>query len=315
MDKAQTKLVYTSSDVSHLAEYYVSDINGQNEKKLTTFNDALQKEVAFSDAERFTYKSLDNLEIEGWLMKPYGYQAGKKYPVVLYIHGGPHSAYGEGWFDEFQSLAGGGFYVLFTNPRGSSGTNASFTNASRGDWGGKDYIDLMKAVDIAAARPDVDSTKMGVTGGSYGGFMTAWVTTKTTRFKAAETDRMISDWTYWWGASDAQGLTNNEFFGKPWENQIMYDTLSPIRYVKKVKTPTLMVQSEEDFRTPMGNADLWYTALRSQGVPAEFVRYPRSTHELSRSGEPWLLVDRLGRIRQWFDHWLIQGGTQHRVQP
>jgi dipeptidyl aminopeptidase/acylaminoacyl peptidase len=310
MDKAQTKLVYTSSDVSHLAEYFVSDINGQNEKQLTHFNDELQKEVAFSDAERFTYKSVDNLEIEGWLMKPYGYQAGKKYPLVLYIHGGPHSAYGEGWFDEFQSLAGGGFFVLFTNPRGSSGTNAAFTNASRGDWGGKDYIDLMKAVDIAAARPDVDSTKMGVTGGSYGGYMTAWVTTKTNRFKAAETDRMISDWTYWWGASDAQNLTNNEFFGRPWENQAMYDSLSPIRHVKNVKTPTLLVQSEEDFRTPMGNADLWYTALKAQGVPAEFVRYPRSTHELSRSGEPWLLVDRLGRIRQWFDYWLIQGGAQ-----
>jgi dipeptidyl aminopeptidase/acylaminoacyl peptidase len=315
-DKAQTKLVYTSSDVSHLAEYYVSDINGQNEKKLTTFNDALQNEVAFSDADRFTIKSVDNLEIEGWVMKPYGYQQGKKYPVVLYIHGGPHSAYGEGWFDEFQSLAGAGVFVLFSNPRGSSGTNGAFTNASRGDWGGKDYIDLMKVTDWAAARPDVDSTKMGVTGGSYGGFMTAWVTTKTNRFKAAETDRMISEWTYWWGASDAQGLTNNEFFGRPWENQAMYDSLSPIRHVKNVKTPTLMVQSEEDFRTPMGNADLWYTALRAQGVPAEFVRYPRSTHELSRSGEPWLLVDRLGRIRQWFDYWLIQGAPKAAaVQP
>ncbi len=314
MDKAQTKLVYTSTDVSHLAEYYTSDINGQNERKLTTFNDALQKEVAFSDAERFTYKSVDNLEIEGWLMKPYGYQPGKKYPVVLYIHGGPHSDYNEGWFDEFQSLAGGGVFVLFTNPRGSSGTNGAFTNASRGDWGGKDYIDLMKGVDWAAARADVDSTKMGVTGGSYGGFMTAWITTKTNRFKAAETDRMISEWTYWWGASDAQGLTNGEFFGRPWENQAMYDSLSPIRHVKNVKTPTLMVQSEDDFRTPMGNADLWYTALRTQGVQAEFVRYPRSTHELSRSGEPWLLVDRLGRIRQWFDYWLIQGGPK-KTQP
>ena len=314
VDRAQTKMVYTSSDVSHLAEYYASDINGKNERKLTGFNDELQKEVVFSDAEEFVYKSVDNLEIEGWLMKPYGYQAGKKYPVVLYIHGGPHSAYGEGWFDEFQSLAGGGVFVLFTNPRGSSGTNGAFTNASRGDWGGKDYIDLMKAVDIVSVRPDVDSTKMGVTGGSYGGYMTAWVTTKTNRFKAAETDRMISDWTYWWGASDAQSLTNNEFFGRPWENQAMYDSLSPIRHVKNVKTPTLMVQSEEDFRTPMGNADLWYTALRTQGVPAEFVRYPRSTHELSRSGEPWLLVDRLGRIRQWFDYWLVQGGAQKSVQ-
>jgi dipeptidyl aminopeptidase/acylaminoacyl peptidase len=308
MDKAQSKLVYTSSDVTHLAEYYVSDINGQNERRLTSFNDALQKEVAFSDAERIVYKSVDNLEIEGWLMKPYGYQPGKKYPVVLYIHGGPHSQYNEGWFDEFQSLAGGGVFVLYTNPRGSSGINGAFTNASRGDWGGKDYIDLMKAVDIAAARPDVDSTKMGVTGGSYGGFMTAWVTTKTNRFKAAETDRMISDWTYWWGASDVQSLTNGEFFGRPWENQAMYDTLSPIRHVKNVKTPTLLVQSEDDWRTPMGNADLWYMALKAQGVPAEFVRYPRSTHELSRSGEPWLLVDRLGRIRQWFDYWLLKGG-------
>jgi dipeptidyl aminopeptidase/acylaminoacyl peptidase len=314
MDKAQTKLVYTSSDVSHLAEFYTSDINGQNERKLTSFNDALQKEVAFSDAERFTYKSLDNMEIEGWLMKPYGYQPGKKYPVVLYIHGGPHSDYNEGWFDEFQSVAGGGMFVLYTNPRGSSGTNGSFTNASRGDWGGKDYVDLMKGVDIVAARPDVDSTRMGVSGGSYGGYMTAWIETKTNRFKAAETDRMISEWTYWWGASDAQGLTNNEFFGRPWENQAMYDSLSPIRHVKNVKTPTLMVQSEDDFRTPMGNADLWYTALRTMGVPAEFVRYPRSTHELSRSGEPWLLVDRLGRIRQWFDYWLIQGGP-HKTQP
>jgi dipeptidyl aminopeptidase/acylaminoacyl peptidase len=156
---------------------------------------------------------------------------------------------------------------------------------------------------------------MGVTGGSYGGFMTAWVETKTNRFKAAETDRMISDWTYWWGASDVQSLTNGEFFGRPWENQAMYDSLSPIRHVKNVKTPTLMVQSEDDFRTPMGNADLWYTALRTQGVPAEFVRYPRSTHELSRSGEPWLLTDRLGRIRQWFDYWLIKGGPKKTPQP
>ena len=309
-DKNKSKMIYTSSDISHLAEIYVANADGSNEKKLTTFNDQLQKDVKFSEGEQFTYKAADGLEIEGWIMKPYGYVAGKKYPVVLNIHGGPHSAYGEGWFDEFQSQAGAGLMVLFTNPRGSSGTSAYFTNASRGDWGGKDYGDLMKAVDIAAARPDVDSTRMGVAGGSYGGFMTAWVTTKTNRFKAAETDRMISDWTSWWGMSDAQSLTNGEFFGKPWENQAMYDSLSPIRHVRNVKTPTLMVQSEEDFRTPMGNADMWYIALKAQGVPAEFVRYPRSTHELSRSGEPWLLVDRLSRINQWFGYWLIEGGPK-----
>ena len=303
-DRSQQHIVYVATDLTHPTELYIANADGTGERKLTSFNDKVNAEIAWSDAERFMVKSVGGLEIESWLMKPYGYDASKKYPLVLYIHGGPHSAYGEGWFDEFQNLAGAGFFVLFTNPRGSSGTNTEFTFSSRGDWGGRDYEDLMKATDVAAKRPDVDSTRMGVTGGSYGGFMTAWITTKTNRFKAAQTDRMISEWTFWYGSSDAQGLTEGEFFGKPWENQIMYDTLSPIRYVKKVKTPTLLVQSEEDYRTPMGNAELWFMALKKQGVPAEFIRYPRSNHDLSRTGEPWLLVDRLGRLRQWFAHWL-----------
>jgi dipeptidyl aminopeptidase/acylaminoacyl peptidase len=303
-DPSGKTMAYVSTEMTHPTEIYVANADGSGERKLTGFNDRLNAEIAFSDAERFTYQSVGGLEIEGWLMKPYGYEPGKKYPLVLYIHGGPHSAYGENWFDEFQNLAGAGMWVLFTNPRGSSGYGADFTYSTRGRWGAEDYVDLMKAVDIAANRADVDSTKMGVTGGSYGGFMTAWVTTKTNRFKAAEADRMISDWTYWYGASDAQGLTEFEFYGKPWDNFAMYDSLSPIRHVTKVKTPTLIVQSEDDFRTPMGNAELWFIGLRKQGVPVELVRYPRSTHELSRSGEPWLLVDRLGRLRQWFTYWL-----------
>lgn len=303
-DASGRKVAFVATDLTHPTELFIANADGTDEKKLTNFNDRLNSEIAWADAERFTYPSVGGLEIEGWLMKPYGYQPGRKYPLVLYIHGGPHSAYGENWFDEFQNLAGAGMFVLFTNPRGSSGYGADFTYSTRGRWGAEDYQDLMKAVDIAARRPDVDSTRMGVTGGSYGGFMTAWVETKTNRFKAAEADRMISEWTYWYGASDAQGLTEFEFYGKPWDNFAMYDTLSPIRHVAKVKTPTLLVQSEEDFRTPIGNAELWFMALEKQGVPVEFVRYPRSTHELSRSGEPWLLVDRLGRLRQWFTYWL-----------
>ncbi|HEY4304764.1 MAG TPA: S9 family peptidase [Gemmatimonadaceae bacterium] len=309
LDRAQQHVVYVETDLTHPTEVYIANADGTNERKLTTFNDKLNSEIAWSDAERTFVKGPGGLDVETWLMKPPGYDASKKYPMVLYIHGGPHSAYGEGWFDEFESLAGAGFMVLFTNPRGSSGTNTEFTYASRGDWGGKDFDDLMRATDWAAKRSDVDSTRMGVTGGSYGGFMTAWVTTKTNRFKAAETDRMISEWTYWYGASDAQGLTEGEFFGHPWENQIMYDTLSPIRHVKNVKTPTLLVQSEEDYRTPIGNAELWFMALKKQDVPAEFVRYPRSNHDLSRTGEPWLLVDRLSRLRQWFTYWLVDKPT------
>ncbi|MCC7054821.1 MAG: S9 family peptidase [Gemmatimonadaceae bacterium] len=304
LDANARVMAYVSTSMTKPTELFVSDASGGNERQVTHFNDALNADVAWSDAERFTYRSVGNLEIEGWLMKPYGYEPGRKYPVVLYIHGGPHSQYNEGWFDEFQNLAAQGMFVLFTNPRGSSGYGADFTYVTRGRWGLEDYDDLMKATDIIARRADIDSTKMGATGGSYGGFMTTWLATKTTRFAAIETDRTITDWTYWYGASDVQGLTEFEFYGKPWDNQALYDRLSPIRYVKNVKTPMLIVQSEEDFRTAMGSAEMWYTSLKKLGVPAELVRYPRSTHELSRAGEPWLLVDRLGRLRQWFGYWL-----------
>ncbi|MBS1241600.1 MAG: hypothetical protein H6R40_1027, partial [Gemmatimonadetes bacterium] len=306
-DLAGGSVAYVATSLTQPTELFLAGADGSNERRLTGFNDPLNREVAWSDAERFTFKSVGGLEIEGWLMKPFGYEAGKKYPLVLYIHGGPHSAYGENWFDEFQNLAGAGMWVLFTNPRGSSGYGADFTFSTRGRWFAEDYQDLMRAVDLAARRPDVDSTRMGVTGGSYGGVMTAWVTVKTSRFKAAQTDRMISDWWSWYGSSDAQGLTEFEFFGKPWDNPAMYDSLSPLRYIRKVKTPTLMIQSEADHRTPMTDAEQWFVGLRKQGTPVEFVRYPRSTHDLSRTGEPWLLVDRLSRLRQWFEHWLREG--------
>ncbi len=311
-DEKAAKVAFVATSVSAPTELYIADLDsrkdgrndGKNERKLTSFNDKVNAEIAWSDAEKFSFQGVGGLTIEGWVMKPFGYQTGKKYPLVLYIHGGPHSRYDEGWFDEFQNLAGAGFMVLYSNPRGSSGSGADFTYSTRGRWFAEDYRDLMQATDIAAQRPDVDSTRMAVTGGSYGGVMTAWITAHTTRYKAAEADRMISNWWSWYGTSDAQGLTEFEFFGKPWENPAMYDSLSPIRYVTRVKTPTLIVQSEEDHRTPMADADQWFMALKKLGVPVEWVRYPRSTHDLSRTGEPWLLVDRLGRLRQWFGHWL-----------
>jgi dipeptidyl aminopeptidase/acylaminoacyl peptidase len=306
-DDRFSKVAFVATSVDRPTELYIADIDGRNERQLTFFNEELNSEIAWPDAERFTYESVGGLEIEAWLQKPYGYDPSKSYPLVLYIHGGPHSAYGEGWFDEFHNITGAGMWVLYTNPRGSSGYGADFTYSTRGRWGLEDFEDIMKAVDIVAQRPDVDSTRMGVTGGSYGGFMTAWITTKTNRFKAAQADRMISNWLSWYGSSDAQGLTEFEFYGKPWESLEIYEQLAPIRYVQNVRTPTLIVQSEEDHRTPITDAEQWFTALKKQDVPVEFIRYPRSTHDLSRTGEPWLLVDRLGRLRQWFEHWLGEG--------
>jgi dipeptidyl aminopeptidase/acylaminoacyl peptidase len=302
------RVAFVATSVHEPTELYVANIDGSGERRLTGFNDELNAEIAWPEAERFTYESVDGLEIEGWLQYPHGYREGQRYPLVLYIHGGPHSAYGEGWFDEFHNLTGAGMFVLYTNPRGSSGYGADFTYSTRGRWGLEDYEDLMNAVDLIIQRPDVDRDRLGVTGGSYGGFMTAWITTKTDRFKAAQADRMISNWHSWYGSSEAQGLTEFEFYGKPWDNPNLYIELSPIMYVDQVRTPTLIVQSEEDHRTPMTDAEQWFMALEKQGVPAEFVRYPRSNHDLSRTGEPWLLVDRLGRLRQWFSHWLMDGG-------
>ncbi|MBX3173130.1 MAG: S9 family peptidase [Gemmatimonadaceae bacterium] len=303
-DAQGRQVAFISTSVNKPTELHIAGADGRGERVLTKFNEQVNREVAWSDAERIVYPSVGGLEIEGWLMKPFGYEAGRKYPLVLYIHGGPHSQYGEQWFDETQNLAAAGFMVLYTNPRGSSGYGADFTYSTRGRWFAEDYEDLMRGVDLVARRADVDSTKMGVTGGSYGGVMTAWVTVKTNRFKAAQADRMISNWWSWYGTSDVQGLTEFEFFGRPWDNPAMYDSLSPIREVRKVTTPTFILQSEEDHRTPMTDAEQWFMALKKQGTPAEFVRYPRSTHDLSRTGEPWLLVDRLGRLRDWFGYWL-----------
>jgi dipeptidyl aminopeptidase/acylaminoacyl peptidase len=303
-DSARTKVAYVATTADMPGELFISGLDGTQERQLTNFNAEVNAAIAWSSHERFTFKSVGNVEVEGWLLRPYGYEPGKKYPLVFYIHGGPHSAYNEGWFDEFQNLAGAGMWVLYTNPRGSSGYGGEFTYMTRGKWGAEDYEDLMKAVDIAAARPDVDATRMGVTGGSYGGFMTAWVTTKTDRFKAAETDRMIANWVSWYGGSDAQSLTEGEFFGTPWQSWDLYMNMSPIKYADKVKTPTLMVQSEEDYRAPIEDAEQWFMALKKNNVPVEFIRYPRSNHDLSRTGEPWLLTDRLYRIRQWFCYWL-----------
>ena len=303
-------IAYTASDITHPAELQVAPllpIRNVAERRLTTFNDSLLASVALIPADTFWYTGVGGLRIQGWLMRPAGYQPGKSYPLVLSIHGGPHSNYGNVLFPEFQMLAGQGYWMLFTNPRGSSGYGHSFTYATRGRWGMEDYQDLMQAVDVVIARGGVDTTRMAVLGGSYGGFMTNWILGHTTRFAVAQTDRSIFNWYSWYGSSDAQGLTEYEFFGEPWKSDSLYRALSPMTYANNIRTPVLIVHSEDDRRTPITDAEQLFVMLRKRGVPSEFVRYPRSFHGLSRTGPPWLLVDRLERIRTWFAHWIGTG--------
>jgi dipeptidyl aminopeptidase/acylaminoacyl peptidase len=302
-------LAYSGSDITHGTELYVAPLARGAERRLTSFNDSLFTQVSVIPADTFWFTGVGGLKIEGWLMKPYGYQPGKSYPLVLSIHGGPHSNYGNVLFPEFQMLAGQGYWMLFTNPRGSSGYGHAFTFATRGRWGMEDYQDLMQAVDVAIARTkgSVDTTRMAVLGGSYGGFMTNWIVGHTNRFRVAQTDRSIFNWYSWYGSSDAQGLTDYEFNGAPWESDSLYRALSPMTYANNMRTPMLIVHSEDDKRTPITDGEQLFVSLRKRGVPAEFVRYPRSFHGLSRTGPPWLLVDRLERIRTWFAHWIGTG--------
>ncbi|HYT83858.1 MAG TPA: S9 family peptidase [Gemmatimonadales bacterium] len=301
-------VAYTASDVTHPAEVWVAPLaTAARERRVTSFNDSLLARVAAIPADTFWFTGTGGLRIEGWLMKPYGYQPGRKYPLVLSIHGGPHSNYGNVIFPEFQMLASQGYWTLFTNPRGSTGYGHAFTYATRGRWGMEDYQDLMQAVDAVIAKGGVDTTRMAVLGGSYGGFMTNWVVGHTNRFRVAQTDRSIYNWYSWYGSSDAQGLTDYEFFGPPWERDSLYTFYSPMTYAGRIRTPMLIVHSEEDFRVPITDAEQLFVMLRKRGIPSELVRYPRSFHGLSRTGPPWLLVDRLERIRTWFAHWIGTG--------
>ena len=300
-------MAYTVTDAVSPAELYTNRGDGSLQQRVTSFNDAWLSEVALQAAERLTWTVAGGSEIEGWIMKPVGYEAGRSYPMILKIHGGPHGAYGNTFFRTFHVLSGSGFFVLYANPRGSTGYGHSFTYATHAAWGEMDSEDLLAGVDAAlVAYPDIDADRIGVSGGSYGGYMTNWLTATTDRFAAAVTSRSIASLEHMYGTSDASRLLELSFDGAPWEARDVYRRLSPDSYVENVTAPTLVIHSEHDHRTPIGDGERWFTALKQRHVPTELVRYPRSSHGLSRTGEPWLLVDRLERLRSWFVHWLIE---------
>ena len=307
-------MAYAATDATTPGELYVSRGDGATEQKATGFNDEWLSEVELMPAEELLWTAEDGTEVQGWLVRPVGFRRGGSYPMILKIHGGPHSAYGNTFFPTFHVLSAAGFFVLYTNPRGSSGYGHEFQYATRGEWGIVDREDYLAGVDMALAEyAEIDSARIGVSGGSYGGFMTNWLTATTDRFHAAATSRSITNWESWWGMSDAQRLTEYEFYGPPWEQRDLYRRLSPISYVENVTAPTLIIHSENDYRTPIGDGEQWFMSLKKLGVPVELVRYPRSSHGLSRTGEPWLLVDRLERIRSWFVHYLIENPPGDRT--
>jgi dipeptidyl aminopeptidase/acylaminoacyl peptidase len=276
---------------------------GKGLRCLTDLNGELLRTRHITPIEHLTFKGADGWMVEGWLMKPRGFDAAKKWPLVLEIHGGPHSTYGNGFFHEFQVLTGRGYGILFTNPRGSHAYGEKFSTACIGDWGGKDYEDLMAGVDHALASGWVDEKRLYVTGGSYGGFMTNWIVGHTTRFRAAATQRSISNNVSAFGTSDIGWHFWEHEMGEanPWHNAAKLIELSPLTYVPKVKTPLLILHAERDLRCPIEQAEQFFIALRWHGVETTFVRFPEDNHDLTRGGKPRNRVEHAKRIADWFD--------------
>nr|WP_255249780.1 S9 family peptidase [Bacillus sp. FJAT-45066] len=276
----------------------------ENVVKVTDWNEELYKEVHLSTPENIHYISTDGVDVEGWILKPFGYEEGKKYPMILQIHGGPATAYGNGLHHEMQLMAAKGYVVLYTNPRGSHGYGHEFVNAVIGDYGGMDYEDIMAGVDYALATFDyIDQEELFVTGGSYGGYMTNVIVTRTDRFKAAVTQRSICNWHSFYGTSDIGFFFTEWQHGKAdlWEDYERLIKLSPLHYARNVKTPTLILHSEQDLRCPMEQAEQWYVSLKRLGVETKLVRFPDENHDLSRSGKPKHRLERLEHLIGWFE--------------
>ncbi|MEZ4649918.1 MAG: S9 family peptidase [Candidatus Eisenbacteria bacterium] len=244
--------------------------------------------------------------VQGWVLLPLGARRDRKHPGVLYIHGGPGAQYTNAFFHEFQVLAARGFIVFYANPRGGTGYSERHLNCIVGRWGTYDYEDLMKFTDVVTRRYRMlDRKRLAVAGGSYGGFMTNWIIGHTQRFRCAITQRSISNWLSFLGASDFGPAWTREFgFVQPWKNPMHYLRRSPLFYLDKMKTPTLIEHQEEDHRCPIDQGEQLWSALKSKGVPCEFVRYPAEPHGMSRMGRPDRRIDRIERISAWLDRWL-----------
>jgi dipeptidyl aminopeptidase/acylaminoacyl peptidase len=300
-DNRPEGFVFISSDPTTPGDLYIA--GGAGESRLTELNPWL-KERRVALPEQLEFTAPDGLKIEGWLLKPDGFDASGKHPLVMEVHGGPHGQYGWAFFHEFQVLTGKGFLVFYANPRGSDGYGEQFKKAVVRDWGGKDYVDLMTALDQLIARGFVDEKRMGIAGGSYGGFMTNWVIGQTDRFAAAVTMRCISNLVSEFAQHDIVIWGELEMGPRPWPDSDELWKRSPIRYVNNIKTPLLISHGEMDLRCAISQAEELFGALRLLGKKVEMVRYPGESHDLSRGGRPDRRVERLNRIAGWFERHL-----------
>jgi dipeptidyl aminopeptidase/acylaminoacyl peptidase len=299
-----SKLAALLSTPTNIGDLFVLGAAGRR-ARLTDVNKELFSEIQLTEPEEIWYPSFDGRKAHTFVQKPPDFDPKKKYPLILNIHGGPHAAYGYTFDHEFQWMAAKGYVVVYPNPRGSTTYGQDFGNIIQHRYPGDDYKDLMFAVDEVIKRGYVDTTKLGVTGGSGGGVLTNWTITQTDRFAAAVSQRSIADWAGFWYTADFTLFQPTWFKAAPWEDPKDFAARSAITFVNRVKTPLMLIEGEADLRTPPSDGgEQMFRALKYRKIPTVMVRFPGESHELSRSGQPWHRIERLQHIVSWFDIYL-----------
>ena len=317
------RVALVRSDPTALGDVHVADLaldgaagdaDGAELRRITRCNDEALEEIELRPAvERWV--TVDGREIQGWLMPCAAAEAGEPAPLVLEIHGGPHTLYGWSPCWEFQVLAGSGVSVLATNPRGSEGYGQDFNAANVPDWAVGPTLDVLAHVDAAVAAGLADPKRLGVAGGSYGGYLTNWIVAADQRFAAAMTCRSVTDLAMLMLTGDLAGglFGTMEFGAQPWEDPELYRRLSPLTYADQIRTPLLIQHAENDLRCPISQAEALFAVLRTLRRPVRFMRVPNETHELTRSGAPFRRMENLVQVRSWFGHYLVAG--KRRLPP
>jgi dipeptidyl aminopeptidase/acylaminoacyl peptidase len=304
-DKSQKQVAYFYGSMHDTPQVHLRELGGSTLRYLTHINRDYFASVKVPKVEEVWYKGADGTDLQGWIMFPPNFDPNKKYPSIFEIHGGPWTQYGKFFMHEFNYFASNGYVVYFTNPRGGRGYGEKHSKAIWGAFGGADYDDLMKFTDLVAKKPYIDTKRMGVTGGSYGGFMTLWIVGHTKRFKAAVAQRSVTNWVSMWGSSDFNWIF--QFWaksGSPQESMDKLWNMSPVKYLGEAKTPTLIIHNEHDHRCPIEQGEQAFVALKRAGVETEFVRFPEEPHGLSRVGRTDRRIARLNHILRWMDTYL-----------
>jgi dipeptidyl aminopeptidase/acylaminoacyl peptidase len=300
----EQKLFYFFGKQDDPCQLYWLDLETKKTRPLTNVNPWL-KRIDLGQVREVWYKGADKNDLQGWILTPPGFNPKKKYPAILEIHGGPQVQYSYSFMHEFYYFASHGYVVFFTNPRGGRGYGEEHTKAIYDSWGDRDYADLMAWTDLVEKEPYIDKNRIGVTGGSYGGYMTLWVVGHTTRFQAAVSQRCVSNFISMWGSSDFNWVFEQGWGGKPpFENLEHYWDRSPMKYMANVRTPTKVIHNEGDMRCPIEQSEQAFVALKRLGVPTEFVRFPDEFHGLSRTGRTDRRIERLNHILSWFEMYL-----------